>query len=98
MYRLSENPDPAVTHSIHEMRLFDGESWRAVELPNELLQQGGSYYFLLKSVTSDSVLFSLRVGTSNTLDYYRIDLTKENLKLEYAFQIIENVNYGNVGE
>lgn len=98
MYRLSENPDPAVAHSIHEMRLFDGKSWRTVELPNELLQLGGGYYFLLKSVTSDSVLFSLRVGSSNTLDYYRIDLTKENLKLEYAFQIIENANYGNVGE
>ena len=77
----------------HEMRLFDGESWRKVELPKELLSANGQTYIKIVSVTSDSVIFFCKNMMTYRRDYitnyYKIDLTLEELKAELFYSFCE---------
>ena len=84
-YRMTGNTDHYTEGMTHRMRLFDGESWRDVELPAELLGANGKTFMIMECVASDCVILTCRDMASNTGDthYYRIDLTKDKLKLEY---------------
>lgn len=77
----------------HRLMLFDGETWREVALPGELQQAGSRECIFVHAVTSDSILIRYSSGTANTggalLTFYRIDLTKENLALEFCGQIFD---------
>ena len=44
----------------HEMVLFDGESWRSVQLPEELIHAGENTYIHVDTITSDSIIFQCR--------------------------------------
>ena len=63
----------------HEMRLFDGQKWREVSLPEELANRENGCSNLTVSVCSDSILFHFW-GENSTRVLYRIPLTENELK------------------
>ena len=71
----------------HRFVLFDGECWRNVELPNELRAADAAQRMSVIAVTSDKIIltsfniFKRAEGNS----YYIIDLSKEELKMEYVY-------------
>ena len=65
----------------HEMRLFDGQKWREVSLPEELANRENGCSNLTVSVCSDSILFHFW-GENSTRVLYRIPLTENELKAE----------------
>ena len=77
----------------HSLMLFDGRIWREVALPNELLQADASECLFIHSVNSDSIFLRSAGGLPNSgeplVTLYRIDLTAEELKLEYCGQVFE---------
>ena len=66
----------------HAMKLFDGESWHTVSLPEELENAGAKIGTRIHAVTSDSVIFTVVFmdKSIHTTYYYRIDLTKDTLQ------------------
>ncbi len=74
----------------HQLRLFDGERWRSVELPEELRTADAAQCIAVEAVTSDTIivgeynLFTRQKIRKST--YYTIDLSQEELKLEYAYE------------
>ena len=76
--------------TVHEMEVFDGESWRTVTLPEELANARPQSLILINAVSSDSIFFVCRdmesYGQTYASDFYRIDLTKKELKAELIFQ------------
>ena len=74
----------------HQLMLFDGERWRSVELPEELRTADAAQCINVRAVTSDSIivsaynLFTLR--ETPAFPFYTIDLSKEELKMEYAYE------------
>lgn len=72
----------------HAMAVFDGESWRTVQLPKELLDGGKEEYLILKGVTSDSIFFTYQVKSYSAKVYlYRIPIQDGELHLEYCGRI-----------
>lgn len=71
----------------HAMRLFDGETWRDVTLPQDLIHASTSTYFWPLSVTSDSVIFFSKdmadYMNMSATHYYILDLSAEELAIEY---------------
>jgi len=65
----------------HEMRLFDGQKWREVSLPEELANRENGCSNLTVSVCSDSILFHFW-GENSTRVLYRIPLAENELKAE----------------
>lgn len=70
-----------------EMKLFDGETWRTVELPEELAESVNAYKtaFPTFSITSDGVF--LYCSKDGIKQLYRIPLTTGELKAEYCCEI-----------
>ena len=74
----------------HQLMLFDGECWRSVELPEELRTADAAQGMNVRAVTSDSIivgaynLFTLQKSRTST--FYTIDLSQEELKMEYAYE------------
>ena len=64
----------------HGLSIFDGESWRDVELPEELKNAGKNEFIFVQAVTSDSILFGFSDATG--LTFYGIDLSAKQWKLE----------------
>ena len=77
----------------HSMLLYDGQSWRSVALPPELLQAGQTECLFVHGVSSDSIFRRWFGRFPNAGDplatFYRIDLTAEELTLEYCGQVFE---------
>ena len=75
----------------HKLLLFDGETWRNIELPNELRTADAGQCIRVDAVTSDKIIIgSYNIFTlykTRTNSYYIIDLNEEDLKLEYAFEL-----------
>ena len=70
----------------YAMKLFDGESWRDVQLPEELLEQIIIKWHYIQSVTSDSIFFSYSDLTDVT-HVCRIPLGTDTLVAEECFTI-----------
>ena len=72
----------------HALRLFDGETWREVELPNDLRTANNSTYLWPLSVTSDSIIFFSKnmadIMNLSATHYYILDLTADELKIEFV--------------
>ena len=79
------------THIQHKMKLFDGVSWKQVELPKNLKNTSLSGYMEVVAVTSDSVLLRYRDASSLSMDIelYRIMLDTEKPVLQYLTTIQE---------
>jgi len=77
----------------HSMLLYDGQRWRSVALPAELLQAGQMECLFVHAVSSDSIFLRWFGGFPNAGDplatFYRIDLTEEELALEFCGQVFE---------
>ena len=80
-----QNFTPRQNEQTHAMKLFDGQTWRNVELPEELLTAGKSEFLMIYGVTSDSILLRHHLAGANLtrVEYYRIDLTAQEPALEY---------------
>lgn len=87
------NVENRTAEQAHRMVLFDGERWREVELPEELKCTGPEYRTFIKAVTSEMVIVRMidhkKYSGSGIASYYGIDLTQENLKLEFIADIDE---------
>ena len=70
----------------YAMKLFDGESWRDVQLPEELLEQIIIKWHYIQSVTSDSIFFSY-MDIMNDTHICRIPLGTDTLVAEECFTI-----------
>ena len=70
----------------YAMKLFDGESWRDVQLPKELLEQIIIKWYHIQSVTSDSIFFSY-MDLTNVTHVCRIPLGTDTLVAEECFTI-----------
>ena len=69
------------------LALFDGESWREVQLPPELATISDDY-LIFTGITSDSVLVQvLNRNKWDELRLYRIPIGEEELRLEYCADI-----------
>ena len=68
------------------MCLFDGESWRYIQLPEELAYPQEGVRFEAVGISSDSVFFRYR-DLRRFYHLYRIDLTQETLSLEYCTRL-----------
>lgn len=68
----------------HTMKLFDGETWHTVSLPEELEKAGAKVGTRIHAVTSDSVIFTVVFmdKSIHTTYYYQVDLTKGALEAE----------------
>lgn len=68
----------------HAMKLFDGETWHTVSLPEELKNASAKVSARIHAVTSDSVIITVVFmdQSIHTTYYYRIDLTKDALEAE----------------
>lgn len=71
----------------HTLRLFDGEAWRDVTLPEELANANALTFLKVHCVASDCVILLSRDLSTYKADrvtnYYRIDLDADILKLEH---------------
>ena len=72
----------------HQMTIFDGKTWRAVKLPDELIRSGDIYTLTIASVNSDSIFFYCQESKNyNDIRLYRIPLTDGELTAEYCCDI-----------
>ena len=72
----------------HAMAVFDGESWRSVKLPQEMLERGKEEYLILKGITSDSIFFTYqKKSITAEVHLYRVPIQDGELVLEYCGQI-----------
>ena len=73
------------------IEVFDGESWRSVQLPEEWQNPGADHWLHVLGITSDSIWIYGRNeedfygGWGYPSDLYRIPLDKEELVMEYCF-------------
>ena len=73
------------------IEVFDGESWRSVQLPKEWQNPGSDHWLHILGITSDSIWLYGRNeedfygGWGFPSDLYRIPLDKEELVMEYCF-------------
>ena len=78
---------------IHKMVVFDGEAWREVQLPQELLSAGKRVSVWVKSISSDKIIIYCRnlenYHTVPVTSYYYIDISKEDWSLELFAQITD---------
>ena len=85
-YLSSASDENYVEGMAHEMKLFDGESWRNVTLPDELVNANGKTFIRVQAVTSESIILYSRdmsnYRSTHLTKYYKIDLTQEELTLE----------------
>ena len=77
--------------STNAMAIFDGESWRDVELPEELLPTDFQNVMLYCGVSSDSIFFK-QEDLRGFDQLYRIDLTQDALKLEHCARLSPTPN------
>ena len=76
-----------------ELRLFDGQQWRSVTLPQEMLESEKGMNAAPLGVCSDRILLRASTGNQNKYLLYTIMLTDGELKLEYAGTMaFENTN------
>lgn len=75
----------------HQMTIFDGVAWREVKLPKELEGAKPTTYAHDFVVTSDSVFFTVstmeRMFALHGGGIYRIDLSKEELVVEFCQEL-----------
>ena len=71
----------------HQMVIFDGETWREVELPTELAYSGSNYRWPDFWVASDSIFVNIYSKMSGKEHIYRIPLTMGELKAEFCCEI-----------
>ncbi len=64
----------------HALKLFNGETWLDVQLPQELSEAGNGQYILIAGVTSDSIFVIYPDNRSNHL--YRIPLDTDTPVME----------------
>lgn len=69
------------------MEIFDGESWRTVQLPEELLHAASSKPFYVQVISSDRILFTTREQSRTIL--YQVMLGGKDLVMEYYGQLSE---------
>lgn len=81
--------DPVTSHSC---RLFDGEQWRDVALPDEL-RLSTNAALNVYSVNSDCIFIRSWIAGVPGLVLYRIDLTQENLILEFCGTVTTDGNF-----
>ena len=71
----------------HRLVLFDGESWREVELPENLRTANQAQFMKVDAVTSDMILLhSVNIPENYKTyitSYYIIDLNEKDLKVEF---------------
>ena len=73
------------------IEVFNGESWRSVQLPEEWQNPGTDHWLHVLGITSDSIWIYGRNeedfygGWGYPSDLYRIPLDKEELVMEYCF-------------
>ena len=87
-YLMEDNNKNLPEGTVHAMRLFDGETWRDVTLPKELINANTSTYLWPLSVTSDTIIFFSKdmadyMNRNSTTTYYIIDLTAQELTVEH---------------
>ena len=78
-------PENLPKDTAHAMAIFDGETWRTVELPAELSDSSQVKYLNFRCVTSDSILFTY--AESVAVHLYRIPIQDGDLVLEYCGRI-----------
>ena len=66
------------------LRLFNGQQWLDVELPEELINLPDDNGIDATTLTGEYIICTVRID--DVQRYYRIDLAAENLKLEYWFE------------
>mgnify|MGYP003299887472 CR=1 FL=1 len=67
----------------HQMRLFDGQKWRAVELPEDVVNLKNNCWNMLSWVCSDGVIIRLLLNGQGS-HYYKIHLSDaETLQMTY---------------
>ena len=68
--------------------VFDGESWRDVQLPPEMATVSDEHILYVEGMTSDSILIRI-CPKWDTWEYnlYRIPITDGQLQLEYCCKI-----------
>lgn len=68
--------------------VFDGESWREVQLPPEMATVSDEHILYVEGMTSDSILIRI-CPKRDTMEYnlYRIPITDGQLQLEYCCKI-----------
>ncbi len=76
----------------HSATIFDGESWRNVELPEQLRYASESVYITVQAVTADGILLACRDSktvykTTGTVFYY-ISLQAEELAARYCAEVV----------
>jgi hypothetical protein len=73
----------------HQMRLFDGEKWRTVCLPEELKHSASQIWSTGNgyAVNSDSIFVYVVNRADYTADLYRIPLTDGELKAEFCAKL-----------
>ena len=67
------------------LEVFDGESWRSVELPAEILEAEGRPGCSLLAVVSDRILFQIIVNGTSML--YQVMLGEEDLTMEFCGEL-----------
>ncbi len=70
------------------LAVFDGESWRDVQLPPEMATVSDEHILYVEGMTSDSVLIRI-CPKRDTMEYnlYRIPIGEGQLRLEYCCKI-----------
>ena len=90
-YLMEDNNKNLPEGTEHALRLFDGKTWREVELPNDLRTANNSTYLWPLSVTSDSIIFFSKnmadIMNLSATHYYILDLTADELKIEFVMTV-----------
>ena len=82
-------PNCIIEWNDQQMRLFDGQQWREITLPEEVLSSMEDYSLWPMALCSDRILFrSSRLGVQDSRPkLYSVMLTEGALNMEYAGQM-----------
>ncbi len=87
LYRLPGQTarEESMEGTTHKMEMFNGEKWRTVKMPEELVNAKATEYLSVYGVASDSIIV-LRQDTADKQrsSVYRIPLGTEELVMEYC--------------
>ncbi len=75
----------------HKMEMFDGETWRTVKMPEELVNAKATEYLYVLSATSDGIIVVCQdTADRYCMSIYRIPLGAEELAMEYCGEIVQS--------
>ena len=89
-YNANNSADFYTEGMAHEMRLFDGQKWHSVALPDNLVNTGGKIQMRIAAVTSDKIILTfVDFEVSNRIThYYYIDLNADMLSMVYMMEYV----------